>query len=161
MNHDWSTAAASVCLCLFPLLTDADDAAGKACALLTQAEIETALGTTLPKLTPSGPFCMAKGSTVSVTVRLAKQTGAPGNEEKGLEMMKQMGVQVEVKKFGPITCSTLTPPANLAAQFGFNTTCSVIKQGTVAAIEVAAPSRQNMAPIEKLRPLAEKMAGRL
>ena len=42
MNHNGSIAAVSVCLCLFPLLTDADEAASKACALLTQAEIETA-----------------------------------------------------------------------------------------------------------------------
>jgi hypothetical protein len=70
-----------------------------------------------------------------------------------------MGGQVDVKTFGSITCSTLIPPKNLE-QYGFNTTCSVVKGEQVAAVEVTTQSRQDMVPIEKLRPLAEKMAGR-
>jgi hypothetical protein len=80
-----------------------------------------------------------------------------GTEKKGIEMAKQMGIQVDVKTFGPITCSTMVPPANLV-QHGFNTTCTVSKATAVAGIEVQAKSQKDMVSIEQLRPLAEKMA---
>jgi hypothetical protein len=70
-----------------------------------------------------------------------------------------MGATVEVKTFGPITCSTMVPPANMN-QYGYNTTCSVIKGDAVAAVEVGARFRKDMVPIDKLRPLAEKLATR-
>ncbi len=71
-----------------------------------------------------------------------------------------MGAQVEMKNFGPITCSALVPPANLAAQIPFNTTCTVTKGELVAGIEVTAKSQKDMVSIDKLRPLAEKIAQR-
>jgi hypothetical protein len=80
-------------------------------------------------------------------------------EKKGIELAKQMGIQVDVKTFGPITCSTMVPPANLA-QHGFNTTCTVSKPTAVAGGEVTAKSQQDMVSIERLHPLAEKMASR-
>ena len=70
------------------------------------------------------------------------------------------GGKVEVKTFGQVTCSTMVPPPNLA-QYGYNTTCSVLKGETVVAIEVTAKSQKDMVPMEKLRPVAEKMATRI
>jgi hypothetical protein len=142
-----------------PVLASADVAV-KACSLLTPAEIEAALGSKLSNFTESGPFCNAKGANRAVMLRIARKTGEDGAEAKGIEMMKKMGVQVDVKTFGAITCSTLLPPSSLAAQVGFNTTCSITKGDTVAAIEVTTSAQQDMVPIEKLRPLAEKMAER-
>jgi hypothetical protein len=82
-----------------------------------------------------------------------------GKEKAGLEMMKNMGVQVDVKIFGSIVCSTLVPPSG-KEQMGYNTTCTVSKGTAVAGIEVTAKNKEGMVPIEKLHPLAEKMAGR-
>ena len=62
--------------------------------------------------------------------------------------MKQMGIQVDVKTFGPITCSTMVPPANLA-QHGFNTTCTVSKPTAIAGVEVIAKSQHDMVSIER------------
>lgn len=70
-----------------------------------------------------------------------------------------MGAQVDVKTFGPITCSTMVPPASLA-EHGFNTTCTVSKANAVAGIEVTAKTQKDRVSIDKLRPLAEKMASR-
>lgn len=74
-------------------------------------------------------------------------------------MVKKMGGQVEVKTFGAMTCSTLVPPASMPSM-GFNTTCSLLKNGWVAAVEFTGKTRAQLMAIEKLRPLAEAMASR-
>jgi hypothetical protein len=95
-------------------------------------------------------------------LRLAR--GAPhpsgGKEAGGIAMAKKMGAQVDVKTFGPVTCSTMIPPKNLE-EYGFNTTCSVVKNGQVAAVEVTAKTQAEMVSIEKLRAVAERIAGRM
>jgi hypothetical protein len=141
-------------------------APNKACALAAPAELQSVLGSTVAGLKGSEPMpgvaiCSGQTAGASVMLRVSKIRGK-GSEEaaaKGIEMAKQMGVTVEVKSFGPITCSTMIPPANLA-QYGYNTTCSVTKAGDVAAIEVTAKTRKDMVSIETLRPLAEKFAQR-
>lgn len=70
-----------------------------------------------------------------------------------------MGAQVDVKAFGPITCSTVVPPADLA-QYGFNTTCTVSKASAVAGVEIVTKTQQDMFSMEELRRLAEKMINR-
>src|SRR5439155_21354365 len=82
-----------------------------------------------------------------------------GTEQGGVEVVTKMGIQVDVKTFGLITCSTMVPTANLA-QHGFNTTCTVSKPTAVAGVEVTAKSQHDMVSIERLHPLAEKMASR-
>lgn len=93
----------------------------KACGLLTPSELESVLGT---KVSLSGgggmavqrtELCTGKTSTSTVMLRLVTgldpgRDRSGGTEKKGIEMVKQMGVQVEVKTFGPITCSTMVPP---------------------------------------------------
>ncbi len=142
----------------------------KACGLLTPSELESVLGT---KLSMSGgggmavggvDICNAQTSTANVMLRLSTgldpgRDRSGGTEKKGIEVIRQMGIQVDVKIFGPITCSTMVPPANLA-QHGFNTTCTVSKATAVAGIEVHVKSQKDMVAIEQLRPLAEKMAER-
>jgi len=67
-------------------------------------------------------------------LRLAKTSGQGGGKESaGIAAAKSMGARVDVKTFGPITCSTMIPPASLAVH-GFNTTCSVVKNRSLAAI---------------------------
>jgi hypothetical protein len=140
----------------------------KACALASPAEIESVLGAKVAGLNSPGSgsssaqICMGTSPKGSVMLRLAKRRsqGPPGGaERKGLEIVKKMGAQVDVKTFGPITCSTMIPPKTLEA-YGFNTTCTVTKGDTVAGIEITAKSGADMVAIDKLRPLAEKMAGR-
>jgi len=139
----------------------------KACGLLTPSELQIVLGTTV-SLSGGGmavgraELCTGQTSTVMLRLVTGLDPGrdrSGGTEKEGIEMVKQMGIQVDVKTFGPITCSTMMPPANLA-QHGFNTTCTVSKPTAVAGIEVAAKSQQDMVSIERLHPLAEKMASR-
>jgi len=83
-----------------------------------------------------------------------------GSKEKaGMEMLKQMGGQVEVRTFGPIVCSTLEPPTD-KQQMGYNTTCTVNKDTAMAGIEFTANKKSDMLPIDRVHGLAEKVAGR-
>jgi hypothetical protein len=134
----------------------------RACALATPAELEAALGARVAGLAggPGSPICSGSTPTASVMLRLARKSGrAPGAAAAGLAMAKQMGAQVDLKTFGPITCSTIVPPKDKEA-YGFNTTCSIDKGTEIAAVEVTAKAQRDMVPIEKLRVVAEKMAGR-
>lgn len=142
----------------------------KACGLLTPSEIESVLGASVA-LNGGAPMsggkieiCMGQVPTATVMLRLA--TGLdPGRdrsgskEKAGIELFKKMGAKVDVKTFGPVTCSTIEPPVE-QTQRGINTTCTVSKETSVAGIEVTAKSQKDMVPIDRLRPLAEKMAGR-
>ncbi len=143
----------------------------KACGLLTPAELPIVLGTTVSLSGGGGGMAaggadLCTGQTSTATVRLRLSTGldpgrdrSVGTETGGIEVVKQMGIQVDVKTFGPIACSTMVPPANLA-QHGFNTTCTVSKPTAIAGVEVTAKSQHDMVSIERLHPLAEKMASR-
>jgi len=146
-----------------PGILDNLNAQGKACSLATPQELQAALGVSVSLKGQSGPggadLCAAQTPTVSVLLRLAKRTTSPGAEAAGIEKAKQMGATVEVKTDGPITCSTLIPPKNLE-QIGYNTTCSVLKNEQVAAIEVTAKTQKDMASMDALRNVAQKMAGR-
>lgn len=162
-----TTAFALVVLLGLPFVAQAQT--NKACALASPAEIESVLGAKVTGLnSPStgngAQICMGTSAKGSVMLRLAtrrnESAGSPGEaERKGLEIAKKMGAEVDLKTFGPITCSTIIPPKNLEAH-GFNTTCAISKPPQVAAIEVHAKTRADMVPIEKLHPLAEKMSGR-
>lgn len=144
-------------------------AQNKACALVKPAELKAALGSKPPALTaqnfPGGEgtsTCTGLTSAGSmVLLRLASQANGIGETEaSGIEGAKKMGFQVEVKQFGPVTCSTMIPGPTIAGH-GFNTTCSVLKNGQVAAIEVIAIGKENMVSMDKLQRVAEKMAERL
>ncbi len=148
------------------VLTQPARAQSKACALVTAAELQSVLGAAVSGMTPSSmpggsaELCTGQASSYRIMLRLAKRSDPSGDKEaKGLAMAKQMGAQVEVKKFGDVTCSTFAPPATMQ-QAGYNTTCSVLKNGQVGAIEITAQSQSSMIPIDKLRPLAEKIAAR-
>jgi hypothetical protein len=149
-----------------PALAAADN---KACNLLTAAELEPVAG----KLSAFSPMslgtaemCTASSANAKVMLRWAKkrESASPGGSPsdaaaKGLEIAKKMGATVDVKTFGPIVCSTLIPPKG-KEMAGFNTTCTVSKGDTVAGVEVTAKAQKDMVSIDKLHPLAEKMAGR-
>jgi|GEM_PF-2383812 len=160
----WVSKAVLAGMAVIPLSIPVAAAEGnKACGLLTASEIQSAVGTGVT-LNSSGDFCLGNWPNGHLMLRLA--TGLdPGRdrsgakEKAGIEMMKNMGAQVDVKTFGPIVCSTLVPPSG-KEQMGYNTTCTVSKDTAVAGIEVTAKNKTGMVPIEKLHPLAEKMAGR-
>jgi hypothetical protein len=139
-------------------------AANKACALLTPSELETALGdkvTMEPHDETEGvTFCSGKTPKATVMLRIAtRREGTADADKRGVEKARQMGAQVDVKTFGPMTCSTVVPPENLASH-GFATTCAIVKGALVAAIDITAKARNDMVPIERLKPVAEKMAAR-
>jgi hypothetical protein len=60
-----------------------------------------------------------------------------------------MGFKVEVKTFGPVTCSSTFPPSKLS-QYGFNTNCFIFKNGQVVAVEVTSKIEQEMIATDKL-----------
>jgi hypothetical protein len=149
---------------LLALFTNVE-AQGKACSLATPEELQAALGAAVSGLKPqpapggTADICAGRTPTASVMLRLAKRSGQGGAEAAGIEAAKKMGAQVQVKAEGAITCSTMIPPKTLE-QYGFNTTCSVLKDGQVAAIEVTAKSQKDMVTMDSLRKVVEKMAGR-
>lgn len=134
----------------------------RACKLLTAAELEPVVGSKLFAFQGSayktGDMCTASSTTVTVMLRLAGKEQAEA-AAKSMDMLRKMGARVNVKTFGLITCSTVTPPKHMQ-QYGFKTTCSVSKAAEVAAVEVRAKNQKGMVSIEELHPLADKMTGR-
>lgn len=112
-----------------------------------------------PRALGTADACVGQTGTISVVLRLAKRSGNPGAEAAGIETLKKMGAQVQIKTDGSITCSTTIPPRSLE-QYGFNTTCSVLKNGQVAAIEVTAKSQKDLVSMDSLRAVAERMSTR-
>ena len=139
--------------------------AGKACALVTDAELQSALGSRValkPGSLGNVQTCSGESPNVTVSLRLLTTSKASdGSKEKaGIEAIKKMGAQVDVKTSGGIMCMTVVPPASKAAM-GFGTTCTVTsKAPTYAVIEITAKTQKDMVPMEKLRAVAEKMASR-
>lgn len=141
-------------------------APANACALVTPAELESVLGSTVTlKPTSLGDVQVCRGETpaMRVSIRLFKGTkeSFETNEQAGLDAAKKMGAQVDVKTSDGIMCTTAVPSDDKAAM-GFGTTCSVIsKTPTYAVIDITAKAKKDMVPMEKLRAVAAKMAGRL
>ena len=139
--------------------------ANRACGLVTDAEIQSALGSKVVLQAGSlGAVQTCAGQTESarVLVRFFMRTTDPsGNaEQAGIDAIRKMGAQVDVKASGGITCMTAVPPQNMVAM-GFGTTCTVTSKAPMfAVIEVTAKTQKDMVPLEKLRPVAEKMASR-
>ena len=142
----------------------------KACDLLTPSELEPVLGAKVilksDGTMPGGKaeHCTGQAPAAAVMLRLVAgldpgRDRSGGKEKAGIDMIKKMGGQVDVKTFGPVVCSTMQPPAG-KEQMGYNTTCTVSKDTALAGIEVNVKSQKDMVSIEKLRPLAEKMAER-
>lgn len=164
MRHQWlqhAGARATVCAFAVALLLPSPVRAADPCALLTPAEIAAVTGAPVSAMKPSGPgMCAGTAPGFDVLLRLAeRRESGTEMEDAGMAAIRKMGGQVDVRTFGTMTCSTLVPPPSLLSM-GFNTTCSLRRNGWVAAVEVTAKTRQSQIPIEKLRPLAEKMASR-
>ena len=134
----------------------------QACKLLTAAELESVVGGKLFAFQGSayrtGDMCTASSTNVTVMLRIAGKEQANA-AAKSVDMLRRMGARVDVKTFGLITCSTVTPPKDMQ-HYGFKTACSVSKAAEVATVEVRARNQKNMVSIKELHPLADKMAGR-
>jgi hypothetical protein len=137
----------------------------KACGLLTAGELQSVVGGSVAGLNGGSmpgdvQICSGSAPKARVMLRIARKKGdTAGAAAKGVEIFRKMGAQVDVKTFGPITCSSVIPPKDKEV-YGFNTTCTVTKGDTVAGVEITAKNQADMVPIDKLHPLAEKMAGR-
>jgi hypothetical protein len=135
-------------------------AANTACELLAASELEATLGAKVTMM-PFGGGGLCRGQTPTGSVMLTLRETKPGAESdlaKAVAQAKQRGIQMDVKKFGPITCTTMSPMKDVKAPF--LTSCSVDKGTRLAAVEVTAMSQKDTVTIEKLRTLAEKMASR-
>jgi len=136
----------------------------KACGLVTESELQVALGakvTLKPGSIGDVQTCAGETATARVLVRFFTRKDQSGNaEQAGIDAIKKMGAQVDVKTSGGIMCMTAVPPQNLAAM-GFGTTCTVTSKAPMfAVIEVTAKTQKDMVPMERLRAVAEKMATR-
>jgi hypothetical protein len=134
--------------------------------LLTAAELEAALGGKAGKLS-SGRLGAAQtcGGTVGKTkvmIRVAERSASDSGEaeRKGIETARQMGARVQVQKDGELTCSRLIPPAS-TPQIGYNTTCTILRDGVVVGVEVTATSEADMATTEAVKGLVQKARSRM
>lgn len=124
--------------------------------------LKTAIGAKVTMTPPApGGLCTDRAPTgmVALTIRETK-TGAVGDAELGAAgaQAKQSSIQMDVKKFGPITCTTMSPLKDV--RIPFLTSCSVVKGTRAAVVEVTTRTQKDTVPIAKLRPLAERMASR-
>jgi hypothetical protein len=142
------------------------------CKLLTPAEIESVLGIKVPKFTHGSVqgsntvTCngdAVKGTSVGMMFAAPK----PGDpkiadplswiESYSRDSAKAIGAQLNMQRFGSsIICTQLITPK----QGLFNTQCYAVKPPNMAAVTALVPTQQEMVPMDKLRPLAEKMLGR-
>lgn len=136
------------------------------CGLLTAAELEAALGGKAGALSGSSQgtsrICSGSVGKTQVMIRVAERSpeDTGERERKGLEIARKMGAQVEVQKEGELTCSTLIPPAT-TPRMGYNTTCTLLREGVVVGVEVTAQSRQDMAAIAAVKGLVQKARSRM
>jgi hypothetical protein len=144
--------------------------ANPACALVTVAEVEAALGGKVTGLNnaPSGvpddaQVCTGTIPGATIGLRLIPQLSQATVDarKKLVDLMLQMGAHVEMNTDGPISCQAVTPPPAMVASTGFETSCSVSKSPKLATIEIGTKTQTAMVPIAKLRLLAVKMLGRL
>jgi len=146
------------------------------CKLLTPAEIESALGGKLSgfggnaPMSATIPTCSGiMPNRMSVMVMFAAGDAKSAADPKWadplgyLEQMSRQSAnsikaQLDAKRFGSsILCTALIPPK----QGPYSTQCMAVKKPTgMATITILVHSQQEMVPMDKLRPLAEKMLGR-
>jgi len=165
-GHSHWTKIGSAALVLLVLTSAHAGQASASCRLLQPAELESALGGTAARFSGStvgnADMCSVQIGKLKVLIRVGMRQRDDGGatERKGIEMLRKMGVQVEVETEGDLTCSTAIPPASLS-QYGFNTTCSIVRAERVVAVEVTAPSREEMASMDAVRKLVKKAVTRL
>jgi hypothetical protein len=146
------------------------------CSLLTPAEIESAVGVKLsgfggnPLMSQHTPTCSGVAKNrASVMVMFspgdAKSAADPKwadplgyLEQLGRQSANSVKAQFDAKRFGSsILCTALIPPK----RGPYSTQCMAVKKPTgMATITVLVGAQQDMVPMDKLRPLAEKMLGR-
>jgi hypothetical protein len=132
--------------------------------LLTAAELEAALGGKPGPMSDKqgAQFCSGPVGKRQVMIRVAERS--PGDtgemERKGMEMVRQMGGQIDVQTEGELTCSTMIPPAT-AQQMGYNTTCTILRAGVVVAVEVTSATQKDMATTQVVKELVKKARSRM
>jgi len=136
-----------------------------ACTLLQPAELESALGGKAGEFSAVGggqaEICNGQVGQLKIMIRTAKRTRDDDGavERKGIEVARKMGMLVEGKIDGDMTCSTLVPPPSLA-EMGFTTGCSILRNGSVVAVEVTARSQKEMVSIDAVGKLVQEAVTR-
>jgi hypothetical protein len=142
------------------------------CKLLTAAEIESAIGakTTFAGTAQWGatPTCAGGAAAKRMSVMVMFVPGKAGDpnwadplgflERQARESANSIKARLDAKRFGSsILCTALIPPK----PGPYSTQCMVVKKPTgMATITILVPTQQDMVSMDKLQPLAEKMAGR-
>jgi len=138
------------------------------CTFLSKAEIESVLGVKVSGLDGSNNLggtqtcsgVVAKRMSVMLMYVTSNQKVADPMgylEAESRKSAQSIGAQMDVKKFGPILCTTLIPPK----QGPYSTQCMVLKPpSSMASIAVMVITQQEMVSIDKLHILAEKMLRR-
>jgi len=140
------------------------------CTLLSKAEIESVVGGPISGLDGSNNMggtqaCsgVAKNRMsvmiMYVTSNQNQKVADPMGylEAESRKSAQSIGAKMDVKRSGNILCTTLIPPK----QGPYSTQCMVGKlPNSMASIAVMVTTEQEMVPIDKLLPLAQKMVGR-
>ena len=138
------------------------------CTLLSKAEIESFVGGPISGLDRSnnvGGTLTCNGAAknrmyVALIYASSNQKIADPMaylEAESRKSANMIGAKLDVKKFGNILCIALIPPK----EGPYATQCSVLKPpGSMASVAIMVSTQQEMVPIDKLLPLAEKMAAR-
>ena len=141
------------------------------CKLLTPAEIESALGLKVPRFThgsvQGSNTVTCNGDAVKgMSVGMMYAAPKPGDpkiadpmswiETYSRDSAKAIGAKLNVQRFGSsVICTQLITPKGGP----FNTQCYAVKSPNQATVTVLVPTQQEMVPMDKLRPLAEKILG--
>ena len=155
----------------FLMLASSVIAGGQArnpCSLLTPAEIESVIGVKVSGLSAPSQMGVTQICSGAASKRMSVMLMYVTSDQKVADPLgyleaesrksaNSIGAKLDVKRAGNILCTALIPPK----QGPYATQCMVVKPpSSMAAITTMVPAQQDMVPIEKLLPLAQKMVGR-
>ncbi|MGA2411370.1 MAG: hypothetical protein ABSG46_13400 [Candidatus Binataceae bacterium] len=97
-----------------------------------------------------------------VTIRVSEQSDQDDQNESIIEqMISEGGGKVETVRTGPAACTTIVPAPAMAAEYGFDSICSIRLNGVEVAVQAATHKQAAMAPVAGLRRLLMIAAQRI
>jgi hypothetical protein len=145
----------------------------KSCKLLTAAELEPVTGKVGEfnsfAVVANSETCLAKTANGTVTLRLTKQEPQPAAKGKGVdpvalekirERSQKAQPNLEIKNFGDMACSKMSPRPGREAM-GYTTMCVITKGNTQGAVTVMVKNAKDAVSMDALHSVAQKMVPRI
>jgi hypothetical protein len=147
-------------------------AAGKvpdACGLLSRAEIQSALGAAPAGMVRAITFrqgttslCQGRIGGVTLTVRISARSTRDSDDEAAIgQMIIAGGGKVNTVRTGGMTCTTILPAAPMAAEYGYDSLCTLDAGEREVAVQTETHDLDALVPVAKLAPLVGVAAMRL